>query len=120
MASERQKGSERREPTFDASTRPRSKSSERRLARRGRRNGGGRSPIRRLFYWGLVLGLWAVIIGAGTLVLVAATLPPIQSLEIPKRPASIEIVGTDGKPLATRGEWHGTTVQLKDLPPYMP
>src|SRR5436190_3578684 len=74
----------------------------------------------RLFYWSLVLGLWAVIGGGGTLALVAATLPPIQSLEIPKRPPSIEIVGLDGKALATRGEWHGANVTLKDLPPHLP
>src|SRR6201991_4473416 len=48
------------------------------------------------------------------------SLPPIQSLEIPKRPPQIEIVGLDGKPLATRGEMHGTTVTLKDLPAYLP
>src|SRR5262245_12110911 len=79
-----------------------------------------RSPLRRLLYWGLVLGLWAVIALAGTLALVAVSLPPIQSLEIPKRPPQIEIVGLDGKPLATRGEMHGATVTLKELPPYLP
>src|SRR5207253_1472160 len=92
MASERQKNSERREPAFDASPKPRSKPLEWRKKRRGRR-GGGRSGMARLLYWCLVLGLWAVIGGGGTLALVAATLPPIQSLEIPKRPPSIEIVG---------------------------
>ena len=50
----------------------------------------------------------------------AASLPNIQSLEIPKRPPSIEIVGTDGKTLVTRGEMHGAAVLIKDLPPYLP
>src|SRR5262245_17349823 len=79
-----------------------------------------RSPLRRLLYCGLVLGLWAVIALAGTLALVAVSLPPIQSLEIPKRPPQIEIVGLDDKPLATRGEMHGANVTLKELPPYLP
>src|SRR5262247_1323971 len=79
-----------------------------------------RSRLPRLLYWGLVLSLWAVIALAGTLALVAVSLPPIQSLEIPKRPPQIDIVGLDGKPLATRGEMHGATVTLKELPPYLP
>src|SRR5215475_3912651 len=79
-----------------------------------------RLPIRRIAYWGLVLGLWAAIAAASTFVWVAVSLPPIQSLEIPKRPPQIEIVGLDGKPLATRGEMHGATVTLKELPPYLP
>src|SRR5262249_55730690 len=66
------------------------------------------------------LSLWGVIAVAGTFAVVAVSLPPIQSLEIPKRPPQIEIVGTDGRPLATRGEMHGATVTLKDLPAYLP
>jgi penicillin-binding protein 1A len=61
-----------------------------------------------------------VIVTGGMLAVVAANLPPIQSLEIPKRPPSIEIVGIDGKVLATRGERHGDTLTLKDMPPYLP
>jgi len=57
---------------------------------------------------------------AGTLAFVTFKLPPIQSLEIPKRPPSIEIVGIDGSPLVTRGEMHGATVTLKELPAYLP
>src|SRR5437016_1164727 len=104
MAVGRQKGGARREPAMDADPGPRSKATERGPKRRKRGGGGGgggasRSAVRRLFYWSLVLGLWAMILVAGALALVAATLPPIQSLEIPKRPPSIEIVGIDGKPL---------------------
>ena len=91
-----------------------------RAAARRRRRAGTRSLLRRLVYWALVLGLWVVIAVGGVLALVAANLPPIQSLEIPKRPPSIEIVGLDGKVLATRGEMHGATVTLKELPPYLP
>jgi penicillin-binding protein 1A len=84
------------------------------------RNAPTRSPLRRLVYWGAVLGLWGLIMAGGTIAYVASTLPPIQSLAIPKRPPSIEIVGLDGKPLAVRGEMGGAAVALKDLPPYLP
>ena len=57
---------------------------------------------------------------SASIVFVASTLPPIQSLEVPKRPPTIEIVGIDGRLLATRGEMGGTDVPLKELPPYLP
>jgi penicillin-binding protein 1A len=85
-----------------------------------RESGAPRSIGRRIVYWGAVLALWGLILGAGTIALVASTLPPIQSLAIPKRPPSIEIDGIDGKPLAVRGEMGGAAVALKDLPPYLP
>src|SRR5499427_3328842 len=106
MGGGRRKGTERRESEPDAAPR--------RAAKRQPRG------LPRLVYWSLVLGLWVVIAAAGTMVWVAISLPPIQSLEIPKRPPQIEIVGSDGKPLATRGEMHGATVTLKELPPYLP
>ena len=56
----------------------------------------------------------------GVVVWVGAHLPAIQSLEIPKRPPTIQIVGLDGSVLASRGEMAGTNVALKDLPPYLP
>ena len=72
------------------------------------------------FYWGAVLGLWAVIAAVGVVIWVGAHLPAIQSLEIPKRPPTIQIVGFDGSVLATRGEMAGANVALKDLPPHLP
>jgi penicillin-binding protein 1A len=79
-----------------------------------------RGGISRLFYWGAVLGLWAGIAVVGAVVWAGAHLPAIQSLEIPKRPPTIQIVGLDGSVLATRGEMAGSNVSLKDLPPYLP
>jgi penicillin-binding protein 1A len=79
-----------------------------------------RSGVYRLFYWGAVLGLWAGIAVVGVVVWVGAHLPAIQSLEIPKRPPTIQIVGLDGSVLAMRGEMAGANVSLKDLPPYLP
>jgi penicillin-binding protein 1A len=84
------------------------------------RDAPARSLMRRLVYWGAVLCIWGLIMAGGAIALVASTLPPIQSLAIPKRPPSIEIDGLDGKPLAVRGEMGGAAVALKDLPPYLP
>jgi penicillin-binding protein 1A len=76
--------------------------------------------ISRLMYWCVVLGLWGAIAVVAAVVWAGAHLPAIQSLEIPKRPPTIEIVGTDGSVLAQRGEMAGANVSLKDLPPYLP
>jgi penicillin-binding protein 1A len=84
------------------------------------RDAPARSLPRRLVYWGAVVCIWGLILAGGAIALVASTLPPIQSLAIPKRPPSIEIDGLDGKPLAVRGEMGGAAVALKDLPPYLP
>ncbi|MBR1210606.1 penicillin-binding protein 1A [Bradyrhizobium sp. JYMT SZCCT0180] len=86
--------------------------------RRSTSRGGFR--IGRLFYWGAVLGLWAAIAVVGVVIWVGAHLPAIQSLAIPKRPPTIQIVGLDGSVLASRGEMAGANVSLKDLPPYLP
>ena len=71
-------------------------------------------------YWVLVAGLWVMIGGVGTVAYVGAHLPPIQSLEIPKRPPSIQIVDMDGRALARRGDMAGEVLALKDLPAYVP
>jgi penicillin-binding protein 1A len=92
-----------------------SRASRRRKSRRRARGG-----LVRLFYWGAVLGLWAAIGIVGVMVWAGAHLPPIQSLEIPKRPPTIQIVGIDGSVLAMRGEMAGANIALKDLPPYLP
>ena len=87
-----------------------------RKARRGKRRFG----LGRLFYWGTVLALWALIGGIGTLVWIGIHLPPIQSLEIPKRPPSVLILGDSGTTLATRGDMGGAAVPLAELPDYVP
>ncbi len=79
-----------------------------------------RTGFGRLVYWGTVLGLWAAIAGIGVVIWVGAHLPSIQSLEIPKRPPTIEITGMDGSIIATRGEMPGANVSLKELPKYLP
>src|SRR3569833_2788834 len=74
----------------------------------------------RMAYWLLVCGLWGVLARAATVACAGAHLPPIQSLEIPKRPPTIEITGVDGSMLTQRGEMAGANIALKDLPPYLP
>ncbi|HWM45753.1 MAG TPA: PBP1A family penicillin-binding protein [Xanthobacteraceae bacterium] len=88
--------------------------------RKRKAKGKGRFAFGRLAYWGLVLALWLVLGGAGTLVWVGMHLPPLQSLEIPKRPPTIHIVASDGRPLATRGDMGGAAVPLAELPPHVP
>lgn len=80
----------------------------------------GRPLIVRMAYWSLVLGLWCVIGVVGIVGYVGAHLPPIQSLEIPKRPPSIQIVDVEGRPLARRGDLAGAPLALKELPSYVP
>jgi penicillin-binding protein 1A len=86
----------------------------------GSRKRGSGSPLRRLVYWSLVLGLWAVIAAVGIIAFAVSTLPPIQSLEVPKRPPTVEIAGTDGRTLVMRGEMSGRDVSIKELPTYLP
>jgi len=74
----------------------------------------------RMAYWALVGGLWGVIALIGVVVWAGAHLPPIQSLEIPKRPPTIEITGFDGSMLTQRGEMAGANIALKELPAYLP
>ena len=58
----------------------------------------------------LVIALAVVIVGSyvvaviGVLIWIGIHLPPIQSLEIPKRPPSVLILGDNGATLTTRGE----------------
>ncbi|NEW87128.1 PBP1A family penicillin-binding protein [Rhodopseudomonas sp. WA056] len=145
MAWGRKTAGERREPTFGAGEsltdmrltpqdrvnladdKPKKKSA-------GKPGGGARSKrkprkgviasvrraIGRVVYWSAVAGIWAVLAVVGVMVWVGAHLPPIQSLEIPKRPPTITIVADDGSTMAVRGEQAGTNVALKDLPPYLP
>ena len=129
MASGRGQSSGRREPVFDVTPDLRATPSE--------RNGSGKSPARRpkkkrasrkprrsligrLVYWTLVLGLWIGIAGIGTLAYVGAHLPAIQSLEIPKRPPTIQILDASMRPLARRGDMAGEVLTLKEMPPYVP
>jgi penicillin-binding protein 1A len=87
--------------------------------RRGKR-GKARSPVGRLIYWCAVLALWGIIGVIGVMIWIGVHLPPIQSLEIPKRPPSVLILGVNGATLATRGDMGGAAVPLHEMPDYVP
>ncbi|MBZ0141750.1 MAG: PBP1A family penicillin-binding protein, partial [Pseudorhodoplanes sp.] len=70
-------------------------------------------------YWGVVGCLWLAIAGFGALLYIGAHLPPIQSLQVPKRPPSIKIAGLDGRVLVTRGD-SGLSARLEELPRHVP
>jgi len=109
------KNKERQEPAFDDPPKKSASGSRKKKKSKGPR----RSLIGRAAYWSLVAGLWCFIGAIGVIGWVAAHLPPIQSLEVPKRPPSIQIVGLNGRVLATRGEMGGSAVPLRELPPYL-
>jgi penicillin-binding protein 1A len=104
---------------------PKKKKKRTRKKKSGSGNGSGKDKgggftFGRMMYWGAVLSLWLLIAGAGTIAWIGMHLPPLQSLEIPKRPPTIHIVGTDGKMLATRGNMGGASIPINELPSYLP
>ena len=122
MAGGRKKDGERREPVFDVDSeddapRPKPRSRRKRKSKSSKKSPFG---FGRFVYWSFVFALWLVIAGIGGMFWIGAHLPPIQSLEIPKRPPSIQLVGIDGRVLTTRGDGGGEVLSLKELPPYLP
>jgi len=109
----------RRKPAPSPS-RPRRRGRDDPSPRKRKRGGKRRVLLRRTLYWGTVLALWALIAGIGMLVWIGIHLPPIQSLEIPKRPPSVLILGDNGATLATRGDMGGAAVPIGELPDYVP
>ena len=102
-------------PSGTGSRRPSSKKKKSRKARRPKR-----SLIGRLAYWSVVAGLWLVVGVVGTVAYVGAHLPPIQSLEIPKRPPTIRMLDVTGREFARRGDMAGEVLSLKEMPAYVP
>jgi penicillin-binding protein 1A len=100
-------------------------SSRGRAQRKGVRSGRAagrprRSLVRRLVYWGFVLGVWGFVATAGLFAYYASQLPPIDQLAVPKRPPNIAILADDGSLIANRGDTGGAAVHLSELPPYLP
>ena len=137
MASKRKQSGTRREPAFDKSPQLRASAADRPAAatkstdesaparrsgrsRKKRTARGLRGRIARLAYWTVVVGLWLAIGGVGFVAWVGAHLPPIQSLEIPKRAPSIQIVDYQGHALARRGDLAGAPMPLREMPAYVP
>ena len=76
--------------------------------------------IGKLFYWGIVLGVWAGIAVAGIIAYYAIQLPSSDSWAVPTRPANIRIVATNGQLISNRGKMGGEAVALHELPQYVP
>lgn len=76
--------------------------------------------FRRLFYWGVVLGVWALIAVGGIVAYYGMQLPSSDTWAIPDRPANIRIVAADGRLLSNRGKMGGEAVSIHELPHYVP
>ncbi|WP_084327376.1 PBP1A family penicillin-binding protein [Salinarimonas rosea] len=87
---------------------------------RGGRPRRRRSLLGHLVYSTFVLGIWALIAVAGVVAYHATQLPPIDQLEVPKRPPNIAVLAADGTLLANRGETGGSNVPYEELPDYLP
>lgn len=131
MASGRGHSGGRREPVFDDApevrvtpagggpSRPRKTSTKKKKAR-SKARGRKRSLIGRVAYWSLIACIWVCIGLTAVVGYVGAHLPPIQSLEIPKRPPTIRMLDTAGNEFARRGDMAGEVLALKDMPPHVP
>src|SRR5262245_35174985 len=92
-----------------------------------RKNGKGKEAPRRrrrwprfFLRWGLVSASWMTLLGLMFLGWLAYDLPDVSRLnEIRKQP-SVTLLADDGEVIATYGDLYGATVQLRDLPPYLP
>src|SRR3569833_2570482 len=123
----REQSDPRREPTFDSPA-PRVEAGERAAgtAKPARRKRGGkrkkgrgkrRPLLARFAYWSAVAGLWLIIAAGGLVGWVGAHLPPIQSLEIPKRAPAGGGGGGGGRARAGRGGRAGPPGAREDRPP---
>lgn len=130
MASGRGQSGGRREPVFDdapevrvtpgdGGLRPRKTTTKKKKAR-SKARGRKRSLIGRVAYWSLIACIWVCIGLTAVVGYVGAHLPPIQSLEIPKRPPTIRMLDSAGTEFARRGDMAGEVLALKDMPPHVP
>jgi penicillin-binding protein 1A len=73
-----------------------------------------------LLRWGLVSASWGTLVGLMFLGWLAYDLPDVSRLnEIRKQP-SVTLLADDGEVIATYGDLYGATVQLNDLPRFLP
>ena len=81
----------------------------------------GRSGIvGSLFKWGLTAAIWCFVLLGVLVAYYAYDLPSVDSaLQVVRRP-SVTILATDGSRLASSGDVQGETVQVAELPAYLP
>jgi penicillin-binding protein 1A len=80
---------------------------------------GGKLWIRRLFKWGIVIGLWMILALCGLLGWYARELPDITKSAAFERETAITILAADGSELMRYGEIKGKNLDVADLPPHM-
>jgi penicillin-binding protein 1A len=74
----------------------------------------------KLFYWGVVLGVWTAIAMAGVVIYYFVQLPSSETWAIPERPANIRVLASNGQLISNRGKTGGEAVSLRELPYYVP
>lgn len=79
-----------------------------------------RSPMRALFYWVLVLGVWGLIFSVAFFAVFAVDLPDTSKLYDVKRQPSVSYLDRSGALVAVRGSQYAPPVDLDKLPPYVP
>ncbi|WP_395666196.1 transglycosylase domain-containing protein [Methylocella sp.] len=100
------------------------------MAQRGERPGRARKPAKArrrrrsglvgALSLGLTLAVWGGVAATAVVGYHITQLPPIDKLEVPKRPPNIAILADDGALLANRGDTGGASVKLSDLPAFAP
>ncbi len=78
-----------------------------------------KTPAARIAYWGTVAGLWATIALGGFILYYAMSLPSTDDLWDIDMSPGVTLVAADGSPAVVRGQGHGMSVPLQDLPPYL-
>lgn len=76
--------------------------------------------IGKLFYWGVVLGVWAGIAVVGVVVYYGLQLPAADSWAVPERAPNIRITAADGQLISDRGKMGSEAVSIDELPYYVP
>src|SRR5215470_5444612 len=82
-------------------------------------------PRRRRILWGLarwtvVVAIWSSFLLLSIVAWLAYDLPDVSRLDEIQRRPSVTLLAADGSALGSFGDLYGETVQLKQLPPYLP
>ncbi|MEX2199892.1 MAG: transglycosylase domain-containing protein, partial [Dongiaceae bacterium] len=103
-----------------ATRKPKRGAKRRKAAAAPRRWFASRPLWRGILKWGAVATIWALFLGICFAAWLAFDLPDVDTLnEIDKRP-SVTLLDRNGDIFATYGDLYGETVQLAELPVYLP
>lgn len=79
-----------------------------------------RTPLQRLMYWGMVLGVWGLIFLVVFFAVFARDLPDTSTLYNVDRQPSITYLDRNGALIAVRGTQQAPPADLSSLPDYVP